>query len=171
MAHETASGGGKGAPDLSALLAGLGGTGSGGEGGPDLPSVRGILGGGRGVGGSPPGGGVYLAPPRGMLGGRGGSASGGENPAEPPPPAPSAPPPRQESGGLPFDPALLTTLTRAMAALREPDRNIRLLEALKPFLESERQKKVDEAVKILHLMRLAPLLQESGVLGKLMGEG
>ena len=35
----------------------------------------------------------------------------------------------------------------------------------------ERRKKVDEAVKILHLMRLAPLLQESGVLNKLMGPG
>ena len=42
---------------------------------------------------------------------------------------------------------------------------------LRPFLEEERRKKVDEAVKILHLMRLAPLLQESGVLNKLMGPG
>ena len=56
-----------------------------------------------------------------------------------------------------------------MAALREPDRNILLLQALRPFLEPERQKRVDEAVKLLHLMRLAPLLQESGLLSGLLG--
>ena len=55
------------------------------------------------------------------------------------------------------------------SALREPDRNIQLLESLRPFLEEERQKKADEAVKLLHLMRLAPLLQESGILKQLTG--
>ena len=99
-----------------------------------------------------------------LLGMLGGIAGGGEEKPPPPPgPAPEA------AGGLPFDPALLSTLSRAMKALREPDRNIQLLQALRPFLEPERQKKVDEAVKILHLMRLAPLIQESGVLGDLLG--
>lgn len=161
--------------DLSALLGSLGvsgqskGTG-GGESGPDLSALLGLLGGGSGggagegeaSGAAASGGGVDFASLLGMLGGL---PRGGEEPE---------PPPRQESlagGGLPFDPALLSTLSRAMAALREPDRNIQLLEALRPFLEEERRKKVDEAVKILHLMRLAPLLQESGVLNKLMGPG
>ena len=176
MEQTTASGGEKGGLDLSALLAGLGGAGQGKapgeEGGPDLSSLLGLLGGSGGGDGAPSGGGVDFASLLGMLGGLGGGSSPEEAPPEPPPPAPAAAPSRrEEGGGLPFDPALLTTLSRAMAALREPDRNIRLLEALKPFLESERRKKVDEAVKILHLMRLAPLLQESGVLGKLMGEG
>ena len=77
-----------------------------------------------------------------LLGMLGGIAGGGEEKPPPPPgPAPEA------AGGLPFDPALLSTLSRAMKALREPDRNIQLLQALRPFLEPERQKKVDEAVK------------------------
>lgn len=163
-----------GGPDLSALLEGLGVTGQGKgpggeEGGPDLSALLGLLGkgsggeaGGGGASGET-GGGVDFASLLGMLGGL---PRGGEEPS--PPPRPESQPPA--GGALPFDPALISTLTRAMAALREPDRNIQLLEALRPFLEEERRKKVDEAVKILHLMRLAPLLQESGVLGKLMGE-
>ncbi len=147
------------APDLSALLGSLGQK----EGGPDLSSLLGMITGG-GPEGEPAGsgsGGVDFASLLGMLGGIAGG--GEEKPPPPPGPAPEA------AGGLPFDPALLSTLSRAMKALREPDRNIQLLQALRPFLEPERQKKVDEAVKILHLMRLAPLIQESGVLGDLLG--
>lgn len=144
----------KSGPDLGALLESLT---AGGEGTPDLSGLLGMLKGDRGEEGERQGGGVDFASLLGMLGGIG----GGEE---------KAPPPREEpAAGLPFDPALLTTLSRAMAALREPDRNIQLLQALRPFLEPERQKKVDEAVKILHLMRLAPLLQESGVLEGLLG--
>ena len=149
------------APDLSALLGSLGQK----EGGPDLSSLLGMITGG-GPEGEPAGsggGGVDFASLLGMLGGIAGG--GEEKPPPPPSPAPEA------AGGLPFDPALLSTLSRAMKALREPDRNIQLLQALRPFLEPERQKKVDEAVKILHLMRLAPLIQESGVLGDLLGCG
>jgi len=173
MERTTESGGENGGLDLSALLAGLGSAGGkkepGEKSGPDISALMGLLGGaGGGDGETSSGGGVDFASLLGMLGGLGGGPGGEEKGESPPPQAPA---PRKETGGgLPFDPALITTLSRAMAALREPDRNIQLLEALRPFLESERRKKVDEAVKILHLMRLAPLLQESGVLGKLMGE-
>ena len=158
MAEMTPGTGEGNAPDLSALLGSLGQK----EGGADLSSLLGMITGGSPVGEpSGSGGGVDFASLLGMLGG---IAGGGEEKAPPPPgPAPEA------AGGLPFDPALLSTLSRAMKALREPDRNIQLLQALRPFLEPERQKKVDEAVKILHLMRLAPLIQESGVLGELLG--
>lgn len=149
MEQETTSGEG-GGMDLSALLGSLQG-GKGGS-GPDLGSLLDSLQGGK------EGGGPDLGSLLGMLGGIGGA---GEEKESPPPPSPSQ--------GLPFDPALLSTLTRAMAALREPDRNIQLLESLRPFLEEERQKKADEAVKLLHLMRLAPLLQESGILKQLTG--
>lgn len=108
---------------------------------------------GSGQEGEKPGGGMDFASLLGMLGGLGGIGGGEEKPAGPPPP--------NESGeGFPaFDPALLTTFHRAMKTMREPDKNIRLLQALRPFLEPERQWKVDEAVKFLHLMKLAPLLQ------------
>ena len=152
--------GGKGGsgPDLGSLLDSLQGGKEGG--GPDLGSLLGMLGAGgqEQKGQESAGGGVDFAALLGMLGGIGGA---GEEKESPPPPSPSQ--------GLPFDPALLSTLTRAMAALREPDRNIQLLESLRPFLEEERQKKAVEAVKLLHLMRLAPLLQESGILKQLTG--
>ena len=128
-------------------------------GGLDLGALLGMLGSGAGQEeGEGGGSGVDFASLLGMLGGLGGGRE------EKPPPLP------EQGGGAPgLDPALLTTLSRAMAALREPDRNIQLLRALRPYLEPERQKKVDEAVKILHLMKLAPLLQESGLLSGLLG--
>ncbi len=128
-------------------------------GGLDLGALLGMLGSGAGQEeGEGGGSGVDFASLLGMLGGLGGGRE------EKPPP-----PPEQGGGATGLDPALLTTLSRAMAALREPDRNIQLLRALRPYLEPERQKKVDEAVKILHLMKLAPLLQESGLLSGLLG--
>ena len=127
-------------------------------GGLDLGALLGMLGSGAGQEEGEGGSGVDFASLLGMLGGLGGGRE--EKP----------PPPPEQGGGAPgLDPALLTTLSRAMAALREPDRNIQLLRALRPYLEPERQKKVDEAVKILHLMKLAPLLQESGLLSGLLG--
>jgi len=160
MEQETPGTGEGGGLDLSALLDSLGQK----EGGPDLSALLGMVkGAGAGDEGSSSGAGVDFASLLGMLGGIAGGAGEEKSPG-PPPSAPSAP----ESGLPPFDPALLTTLSRAMKALREPDRNIQLLQALRPFLEPERQRKVDEAVKILHLMKLAPLLQESGVLAGLL---
>ena len=50
---------------------------------------------------------------------------------------------------------------------REDD-STRLLRALRPLLGPERQKKVDEAMKILQMMRLLPLLKESGVFSGLL---
>ena len=145
MENENAGGQGS-SLDLGALL-GMLGSGSGeqpGEGGVDFASLLGMLGG--------------LS--KGDPSGEGGEESGPTNRGGSGERGPSPP-------GL--DPALLSTLSRAMAALREPDKNIQLLRALRPYLEPERQKKVDEAVKILHLMKLAPLLQESGLLSGLLG--
>ena len=139
------------APDLSALLGSLGQK----EGGPDLSSLLGMITGG-GPEGEPAGsgsGGVDFASLRGM---RGGSAWGGEEKPPPPPgPAPEA------AGGLPFDPALLSTLSRAMKALREPDRNIQLLQALRPFLEPERRDKVERAAKTARLIHVGKKLLQS----------
>lgn len=108
---------------------------------------------GSGQEGENPGGGMDFASLLGMLGGLGGLGGDKEE-------KPTGPPPPENGGGFPsFDPALLTTFHRAMKTMREPDRNIQLLQALRPFLEPERQWKVDEAIKFLHLMKLAPLLQ------------
>ncbi len=45
------------------------------------------------------------------------------------------------------------------------DDRSRLLLALKPHLSAKRQERVDKAVKILKLLDMLPLLQDSGFLG------
>ena len=51
--------------------------------------------------------------------------------------------------------------------MNQEDDATRLLRALRPLLSPARQKKIDEAVKILQLMRLMPLLQGMGGLSGL----
>lgn len=77
----------------------------------------------------------------------------------------------QPAGSALANPQLLGAMTKLMPLLgqagREDD-STRLLRALRPLLGPERQKKVDEAMKILQMMRLLPLLKESGVFSGLL---
>ena len=60
-------------------------------------------------------------------------------------------------GELP-DPTLLLKAGKALSQLNNtPDDRCNLLEALKPYLRQERKKRIDEAVRILHLLRLAEI--------------
>ena len=56
-------------------------------------------------------------------------------------------------------------LLRAVKLLRDekPDERGRLLLALRPHLGAERQEKIDRAVKLLRLAKLAPLLGDSDI--------
>ena len=56
-------------------------------------------------------------------------------------------------------------LLRAVKMLRDdaPDERGQLLLALRPHLGAERQEKIDRAVKLLRLAKLAPLLGESDI--------
>ena len=56
-----------------------------------------------------------------------------------------------------------------LGALRHEDDSTRLLRALRPMLRPARQKKLDEALKLLQLLRALPLLKQSGILGSLGG--
>lgn len=56
-----------------------------------------------------------------------------------------------------------------LGALRQEDDSTRLLRALRPMLRPTRQKKLDEALKLLQLLRALPLLKQSGILGSLGG--
>ena len=59
---------------------------------------------------------------------------------------------------LPFD-------LGALGALTGPDdERCALIKSLKPMLSESRQKKADEALKLLKLASLVPLIKESGVL-------
>lgn len=58
---------------------------------------------------------------------------------------------------------LVRMLTRLQN--RGPDSREQLLIALRPHLTPERKKRVDQALRILKLLDLAPLLSDSGILG------
>ncbi len=47
--------------------------------------------------------------------------------------------------------------------------NERLLRALKPMLSDKRQGRVDEAINLMKLIAIYPLVKESGLLGNLLG--
>lgn len=51
-----------------------------------------------------------------------------------------------------------------LSSINKDDDSTRLLHALKPFLASERRKKLDEAIKMMQLLKLLPLIKGSGIL-------
>ena len=76
------------------------------------------------------------------------------------------------SGGQPqIDMNTVLMLQRAMSAMGQEDKNTELLRALKPHFSPERAKKVDDAIKIMQLIRLLPMAKELGLFDKLKGGG
>lgn len=59
----------------------------------------------------------------------------------------------------------LFLLQSVMEKAHSHDKNIDLLQALRPHLRAENQVKVDRVIKIFRAMSLYPLLKESGLLG------
>lgn len=55
-----------------------------------------------------------------------------------------------------------------LSQVNREDDSTRLLQALRPLLGATRQKKLDEAIKILQMMRLLPLLKDSGLFSGLL---
>ena len=51
-----------------------------------------------------------------------------------------------------------------LGSINQEDDNTRLLHALRPLLKNERQKKLDEAIKIMRMLKFLPLLKEQGIL-------
>jgi hypothetical protein len=86
---------------------------------------------------------------------------------------PAAPQPEQNDSSIPgIDGELLHTIMKVAPLLsnfRQEDDNTRFLHALRPLLGEERQKKLDEAIKLMQMMRLLPLLKGSDLLGGLFG--
>lgn len=64
----------------------------------------------------------------------------------------------------------LAPIMNAVSQLNKKDDRTNFLNALKPLLSSPRQSKADEALKFLQLMRMLPLLKDSGI-GSLLGLG
>lgn len=63
-------------------------------------------------------------------------------------------------GGSGLDMAMLGRILQAVNSLSAPDPNTQLLMALQPFCGTARRKKVEDAARMLQLLRLLPLLQD-----------
>lgn len=58
-----------------------------------------------------------------------------------------------------IDPGMIGKITKIMGAINnESGRRCKLIEALKPNLSPERQKKADQAIQILKLLEILPLI-------------
>ena len=105
-----------------------------------------------------------------------GDAPAADSPAlpayAPPEPAPPPPPPPPE-GGAPggLDIAALARAAQMMSSLNGHDQNVDLLLALKPHFSEKRRKKVDDAIRIMQLIRVLSALKETGIFGSLLGGG
>ena len=82
-------------------------------------------------------------------------------------------PPQEEkkqeasSGGindLPFDPSMLLKIKSAMELMNKGDPRVDLLLALKPNLSEPKRRRIDEAIHLMRLINLMPLLREQGFL-------
>lgn len=58
-----------------------------------------------------------------------------------------------------FDPQMIGKITKIMGAMnRESGKRCKLIEALKPNLSPDRQKKAEQAIQILKLLEILPLI-------------
>lgn len=71
---------------------------------------------------------------------------------------------KEEDNSPDFDnflnPEMILKLSQMMSALNKKDKRADLIEALKPLLSSSKQKKADEAMQMLKLFSLMPMLQQ-----------
>lgn len=58
-------------------------------------------------------------------------------------------------------------LAPMMSSLKKEDDTTRLLSALRPFLSENRRKKLDEASKLIRIMKLLPMIKDVGILDSL----
>ncbi|MBQ6268023.1 MAG: hypothetical protein IJK64_09690 [Clostridia bacterium] len=75
--------------------------------------------------------------------------------------SPPEPPPAQpELTQLLNNAQLMRRLSRVMDAMQQEDSRTRLIAALKPLLSVPRRKRADEAIRLLRLMELLPMLTD-----------
>ena len=73
----------------------------------------------------------------------------------------SADPPPEQS---PPEPSMdLSGLLPLLSSVGQEDSHTALLKALRPYLHGEREKKLDESVKLMKLLQLLPLLGKGGL--------
>ena len=62
----------------------------------------------------------------------------------------------------------LSALSGLIKGFKQDDARLDLIKALKPMLSPARQHRADEAIKMLKMFNMLPILQKSGILGDLM---
>jgi hypothetical protein len=65
--------------------------------------------------------------------------------------------------GMP-DLSQLSALVPVMQAFNQPDERLQFINALKPLLSQEKRQKADEAMKLVRLVSVLPLLRERGIM-------
>ncbi len=71
----------------------------------------------------------------------------------------SKPQPKPEPEGL----GALTKLAPLMNGFSADDEVSRLLEALRPFLGEEKRRRLDQAARLMRLIKVIPLIKDSGL--------
>ncbi len=84
------------------------------------------------------------------------SDAAGEQPASARPDPPSRGPSLPEG----LDMNMLMKLAPLLSGVGKEDKNTALLKALRPYFHGEREKRLDEAIHIIRLINLLPLLQK-----------
>ena len=59
--------------------------------------------------------------------------------------------------------SVLLKLAPLLGGLNKEDENTALLKALRPYLHGDREKRLDDAIQIMRLMKVLPLIQEKGL--------
>ena len=78
--------------------------------------------------------------------------------------APADPPPPPSAAAAGTDLSSLTALLPLLNGLNQEDENTALLKALRPYLHGDREKKLNDSIKLLQLIRFLPLLKDKGIL-------
>lgn len=60
---------------------------------------------------------------------------------------------------------MIEKIQNAMQMFSQSNPNVDLLRALRPLLSQKRAKKVDDAIRIMQLIQILPMLKESGLFG------
>ncbi len=79
------------------------------------------------------------------------------------PTAASAMPSFPPLDGMP-DMSMIAKLAPLLTGMGKDDQHTALLKALRPYLHGEREKRLDDAIRIMRLVNMLPLLREKGLM-------
>ena len=68
---------------------------------------------------------------------------------------------------FPIDPTMLIKIQQLFSKIPKHDKNTEFIKALRPLLKPERQAKADEAIKMMKIFAMLPILQKSGMLSQI----